>query len=52
MSRKLEMVSFNPFMKNGLAHHYYFGESTFIFVDIRCDFEFFISFFDEIPLSK
>ena len=26
----------NPFMTNGLAHHYHLGEPAFIFGDIRC----------------
>ena len=31
-------------MKNGLAHHYYLGESTVILRAIRCDFEFLFYF--------
>ena len=45
-------VFLNPCRMHGLAHHYHLGESTFIFRGIRSDFLFFISFFDEIPLSK
>ena len=40
----------NPFMTAGLTH-YYLGGSTFIFSDIRTDFEF-ISFFDENRLAQ
>ena len=33
-------------MMNGLSHRYHFGESTFIFGDIRCDFRFFNSLYE------
>ena len=35
---------FNPYMTNGLAHHYQLGESTFMFRGIRSDFEFLFHF--------
>ena len=34
----------NPFVMNGIAHHYHFGESTFIFKSIRCDFKILFNF--------
>ena len=43
---------FNPYLTNGLSHHYQLGESTFIFSGVRCDFNFFISFSDKISLCK
>ena len=33
-------VRFNPYLTNGLFHHYHLGESTLIFRGIRSDFEF------------
>ena len=42
----------NPYLTNGFSHHDQLGESTFNFRGVRCDFDFFISFFDEISLSK
>ena len=29
---------FNPYLTNGISHHYHLGESTFIFRGIRSDF--------------
>ena len=44
------MVStFNPYMANGLSHHYHLGESIFIF---RGVWLIFIQFFDEIFRCK
>ena len=44
---------FNPYLTNGLPHHYRMDESTFISRGVRSDFFiFFISFFDEISLCK
>ena len=43
---------FNPLVTNGLSHCYHLDESTFIFRGIRSNFSFFISFFDENPVSK
>ena len=34
----------NPYLTNGLSHHYQLSESTFIFRGIRCDF-YFLSYF-------
>ena len=34
----------NLFLINGFSHHYHLGESTFIFRDIRSDFEFLFNF--------
>ena len=39
-------------MTNGFTHHYQLDEFTFNFRGVRSDFEFFISFFDEIFLCK
>ena len=35
-----KFVLINSYVKNGLAHHYHFMESTLIFRDIRIDFKF------------
>ena len=42
----------NPYLTNGLSHHYHLGESTFIYRGSISDFEFLFHFFDEICLSK
>ena len=34
----------NPYLTNGLSHHYHLGVSTFILRDIRSDFEFLFKF--------
>ena len=49
---KLKDKNLNPFMMNGLYHHYHLGESTVISRVIRSDFEFLFQFFYENPLSK
>ena len=43
---------FNPFLTNGLAHHYHLEEPTVIFSDTRSDLEFLFHFFYQNPLSK
>ena len=40
----ISLGMFNPYMANGLAHHYQLGESTFILRDIRSDFAFLFHF--------
>ena len=42
----------NPYLTNGLSHHYQLGDSTFIFRGVRSDFYFSFSFFNEISLCK
>ena len=32
-------LQFNPYLTNGLSHHYHLGESTFIFRGHRCNFK-------------
>ena len=47
------MKKFKTFMKNGRAHYYQLGESTFLVgASGVSDFIFFISLVDEIPPSK
>ena len=43
-----QRYNFNSYSTDGLSHHYHLGESTFVFRGFRCDFIFFLSFFDEI----
>ena len=40
----LNPIYVNPLLTNGFAHHYHFGEPTFILRGIRNDFVFFIHF--------
>ena len=35
---------FNPYLTNGISHHYQLGESTFIFRGVRGDFQFLFNF--------
>ena len=35
----------NPYLANGLSHHYHLGESTFIFRGFSYDFKFLSNFF-------
>ena len=37
---KLVNHAFNPFVRNGLAHHYHLGGSIFIFIGTRRDFKY------------
>ena len=39
-SKKIDrFCNFNPSMMNGLAHYYYYGESSFTYRDIKGDFK-------------
>ena len=48
----LSTVPFNPYVTNGLSHHYHLDESILILWDIRNSFYVFISFLDEIHFRK
>ena len=45
-------VLLNPYMMNGIAHHYHSSQSTFMFMRIGVILCFYSIFFYEIPLSK
>ena len=38
MTHCLQGKGLNPYLTNGLSHHYQLGESTFIFRGVKCDF--------------
>ena len=42
----------NPYLMNGISHHYQLDGSTFSFTGVRSDFKILFLFFDEIPMSK
>ena len=44
MRRLLWYDRFNPYLMNGLSHHYHLGESTVIIRGIRSDFEYLFHF--------
>ena len=41
-------ATFNPYLMNGFSHHH-FGESTFMFRDVRSDLEFLFHFSMKFP---
>ena len=44
-----ESQQLNPYMTNGLAHHYHLGQATFIFRGTSSDFEFLSHFLMKFP---
>ena len=40
-----DATDINPYLPNGLSHHYHLGESTFVFRGFRSDFKFLSHFF-------